>query len=257
MGSDILENKMSSIRQKGLCNICGKNTFFNCKLDINGNHNKKETYTCTYCFSVLRNRIVAFALQEILQCKHIPLCQLVTDKQFYFTCSGSPILSALRTNNTKNITCSEYYDDVPRGSVNGYGIYSQDLTSLTFLDNSFDIVITEAVFEHINDPEQAFKEVFRVLKKGGHHILHVPFDMPKTRIRILPDGTPLLPINYHKDPLRKEGIPVYTDFGYEDTVEFIKKALYPNIMEFRMYNIENQAIENPEKDLIVITSKKI
>ena len=44
---------------------------------------------------------------------------------------------------------------------------NQNLEKLTYEDESFDVVITQDVFEHINEPFQAFKEIARVLKPGG------------------------------------------------------------------------------------------
>lgn len=38
---------------------------------------------------------------------------------------------------------------------------------LPFDDESFDIVYSSNVLEHVNSPEQVFSEAFRVLKKGG------------------------------------------------------------------------------------------
>lgn len=42
-------------------------------------------------------------------------------------------------------------------------------------DNVFDSAICTAVLEHLEEPEQAIRECFRVLKKGGYAIYSVPF----------------------------------------------------------------------------------
>lgn len=42
-------------------------------------------------------------------------------------------------------------------------------------DNSFDSAICTAVLEHLEEPEQAIKECFRVLKNDGFAIYSVPF----------------------------------------------------------------------------------
>ncbi len=42
-------------------------------------------------------------------------------------------------------------------------------------DDVFDSAICTAVLEHLEEPEQAIRECFRVLKKGGHAIYSVPF----------------------------------------------------------------------------------
>jgi ubiquinone/menaquinone biosynthesis C-methylase UbiE len=49
-----------------------------------------------------------------------------------------------------------------------------DIGNLPFKDHSFDIVTCKMVFEHLADPENQLKEVFRVLKKTGKFIFHTP-----------------------------------------------------------------------------------
>ncbi|PBQ31498.1 hypothetical protein CNR22_06875 [Sphingobacteriaceae bacterium] len=50
-----------------------------------------------------------------------------------------------------------------------------DAQNLPFEDESFDIVYMNAVLEHVPDVSKAFKEVARVLKKGGIFIGYVAF----------------------------------------------------------------------------------
>ena len=42
-------------------------------------------------------------------------------------------------------------------------------------NDEFDSAICTAVLEHLEEPEQAIRECFRVLKKGGYAIYSVPF----------------------------------------------------------------------------------
>ena len=56
------------------------------------------------------------------------------------------------------------------GSYNDKKIRCENLENLTFSDNTFDIFITQDVFEHIFDPITASKEIMRVLKPGGSHV---------------------------------------------------------------------------------------
>ena len=41
------------------------------------------------------------------------------------------------------------------------------VTALPFKDNSFDAVLHFSVFEHVEDPELGYREIFRVLRHGG------------------------------------------------------------------------------------------
>ena len=42
-----------------------------------------------------------------------------------------------------------------------------DIRDLPFPDDSFDVVFTSAVLEHLGDPERALREIHRVVKPGG------------------------------------------------------------------------------------------
>lgn len=47
-------------------------------------------------------------------------------------------------------------------------------SELPFRNNSFDIVLCTEVIEHVDNQKAAFKEMFRVLKKGGYLVLTTP-----------------------------------------------------------------------------------
>lgn len=50
----------------------------------------------------------------------------------------------------------------------------EDMTALSFEDESFDIAIAHHVLEHIRDDRAAIAEMYRVLQPGGRAILSVP-----------------------------------------------------------------------------------
>lgn len=50
----------------------------------------------------------------------------------------------------------------------------EDMTALTFDDNSMDIIIANHVLEHIEDDETAMAECYRVLRDGGQFWITVP-----------------------------------------------------------------------------------
>ena len=54
----------------------------------------------------------------------------------------------------------------------GSNIFFQqgDCAALPFSDESFDVVLHHAVFEHVPDPEKGYREIFRVLRRGGSTI---------------------------------------------------------------------------------------
>lgn len=95
---------------------------------------------------------------------------------------------------------------VPLGEMGPHCVESQDVRRLTYLDESFDLVVSTEVFEHVAGYEQGFREIRRVLKPGGYHVFRVPLDHDgptQIRTREEPDGslTYLLPPAYHGDPL--------------------------------------------------------
>jgi SAM-dependent methyltransferase len=83
--------------------------------------------------------------------------------------------------------------DVGAGEVNRYGKYFKsdeyikmdprhgdkvDLVgsadNIPLQDGSIDSVVCTQVFEHLENPQKSAKEIYRVLKKGGHVLLTVP-----------------------------------------------------------------------------------
>jgi SAM-dependent methyltransferase len=65
------------------------------------------------------------------------------------------------------------------------------ITRLPFADNSFDLVTANMVVEHLDQPEEQFREVGRVLKPGGVFIFHTPNARGyATRLaRLIPGGS--------------------------------------------------------------------
>lgn len=50
-----------------------------------------------------------------------------------------------------------------------------DLTQIASPDRSFDLVIANHVLEHVDDDGRALREIFRVLRPGGHAVLQTPY----------------------------------------------------------------------------------
>ena len=115
-------------------------------------------------------------------------------------------------------TVSEYFDGVPLGAVGPGRVRCEDLTQLTFANDSFDLVISQDVMEHVPDPVRGFAETARVLRPGGSHIFTIPqsSNLAKSVMRAKLDASGvehILPPEYHGDPVRAEGALVFTDFG--------------------------------------------
>lgn len=106
----------------------------------------------------------------------------------------------------RTYTRSFYRDGLTPGDAGHDGAVCQDITRLTFPDNSLDLIISSDVLEHVPDARAAFRETARVLKPGGVHLFTVP---PRAHTRL---RSGLMP-EYHYDPLNPQGILVYWDYG--------------------------------------------
>ncbi len=124
--------------------------------------------------------------------------------------------------NVKSFATSDYFPDVALGEavqVNGSIHRCENLEQLTYPDGSFDLVVTQDVFEHIFDIEKAFSEIARVLRPGGSHIFTVPYKVDRKTVKRA-ERTPygikhLLPEVYHGNPVDDTGSLVVWDYGIE------------------------------------------
>ena len=109
------------------------------------------------------------------------------------------------------------------------GFRNEDISSMTFADNSIDLHITQDVLEHVFHVDKAFSEISRTLKPGGMHICTVPLvsgvNPTKQRAEILPSGeiNHLMEPDYHKNPISEDGSLVVWEWGY-DIIERIYNA---------------------------------
>lgn len=130
--------------------------------------------------------------------------------------------------NCSGYPSSQSYKDIPRGTHKGK-FRSEDLANLTFDDNTFDLIITQDVFEHVLEPKKAFKEIARVLNPGGAHIFTMPWypNLPQSRIRAtLNKQSEIEHIEspqYHGNPVDASGSLVTVDWGL-DFVDFIYRS---------------------------------
>lgn len=172
---------------------------------------------CNHCGARVRNSDIANVISKTVSANSRTLgdCRQELMKMNILEAQASgPIHRVL--NQLPGYVGFEYFDNITPGKyVNG--ILCNDLERLTFADNSFDIVITQDVLEHIANPGKAFAEINRVLKENGRHIFTVPFH--EGRPTVFRSG---LPEVYHGDPIRKNGAPVRTDWG-EDMGLFIER----------------------------------
>jgi SAM-dependent methyltransferase len=115
---------------------------------------------------------------------------------------------------------SEFLGNGLPGGSERDGIRHEDAERLSFADASVDLVVSCDVFEHVDQPRRAFREVARVLRPGGRAILTFPMDphldLDRRRAELVEGCVRHLhPAIYHGNPLSVEGALVFTDFGWQ------------------------------------------
>jgi SAM-dependent methyltransferase len=151
---------------KYYCPIC-ENNF---RQFLTGPDESRQNSKCPGCGSLERQRLLWLYLKNKLQIEkqNISLLNIAPDYA---------IQTKLRK--LKNIN----YLSIDLGS--DLAMERQDLTKLSFNDNSVDAILCYHVLEHIVDDKKALKELFRVLKSSGWAIIQTPFE--KDREKTLED----------------------------------------------------------------------
>lgn len=202
----------------GVCNICGAKGEF-----ARGEaRSVREGFPCPACRASLRYRDqAALVLDEFARGRSIFLRNFVSsgafnDAAIFESALKGPFLR--ECGKLKGYVQSYFWPDRPLGEVGPEGVRNEDLTKLSLPSNSFDLVLTSDVMEHLYDIRAAFREIARVLKPGGVHIFSIPNDWPfpeRTVSRVeMVDGaeTHVQPARYH---ISGDGTPclVYNDYG--------------------------------------------
>jgi len=182
------------------CGCCEKLSIFFC------NGPSSEFRCCLYCSANERYELLAAEIKKRYG-------KELAEKDVLELDSCSPLKDILASGRT--YTRSFYDSSVKPGSVSSDGAVCQDITSLTFKDASFDLIVSSDVLEHVPRLDLAFTETARVLRPGGAHLFTVP-PRRSTRARAeVVDGKihDLLPAEYHLDPLNPQGILAFWDVG--------------------------------------------
>ena len=205
--------------------------------------NLRETGACTSCGATNRQRQVAWIVAGALSPDPARPVASVAEAVaggtgiVYNTESAGALHEVLQSR--PGYRCSEFIGpDIASGTVVD-GIRHEDLQSLSYDDESVDVVVSSDVFEHVPDPYRAHAEVYRVLRPGGRHIFTVPFHgngfFDEIRARLV-DGTVehLAPPIYHADPVRPdEGVLVFTIFALEMLLRLREIGFVPYVYKLR------------------------
>ncbi|CAA6805118.1 MAG: Unknown protein [uncultured Thiotrichaceae bacterium] len=219
---------MSEFHYLGDCAVCGYHGVFE------KNHTSlREGYQCPECKSSLRYRGQAEALLEFYGLEGAKTVKaLATQKAFSHLKIYEPgLIGPFRSLFTgfPHYQNSFYWDDIGLGESKD-GIVCQSLEALTFADDSFDLIISSDILEHVRKPWQGFAEIYRVLQKGGMHIFSIPVQEPMpalSKARVDTSGDDDVYVeepHYHGNGIGGRSL-VYTDFG-KDIVVNLEKMGY-------------------------------
>jgi SAM-dependent methyltransferase len=206
-----IESNALATETLGRCSVCGKETQF-----TGWTENFRESGLCQHCASTNRQRQLAFILRRSLE---------IAENDPWP--SSLPIYNTEGTGSLHDQLCltqgyqySEYFGEGYQPGQIVKGIRHEDLQNLSFAENRFDYVLSSDVLEHVPDPYQAHREIWRVLRYQGRHLFTVPFYPYRYFDEIrshLKEGELIhkQPPQYHADPLRPEGLLTYTVFSLE------------------------------------------
>lgn len=112
-----------------------------------------------------------------------------------------------------------------------------DLHEIPLEDNRFDVVFCNHVMEHVKDPIQCMKEIYRVMNNGGWAIMQVPQDFNRTET--YEDASITSPEDREKHFWQKDHVRL---FG-KDYPKWLEKAGF-KVTEFNLNNhFSNEEIE--------------
>jgi SAM-dependent methyltransferase len=233
------------IKNQGYCYTCDREVVFSSQHEW-----LRDNYICSNCGSIPRERALMYVIE-----KFYPQWRQLSVHESSPANRGASV--KLKKYCPKYLA-SQYLSGFPLGETHSNGWKNEDLENQTFADESFDIVVTQDVMEHIFNPEKAFSEIARTLKPGGAHIFTVPIlnkEKPSSiRAKLEADGkiNYLCEAQYHGNPISAEGSLVTRDWGY-DICDFILKnsGLYTTIVY-----IDNTALGVRAEYIEVLVSRK-
>ena len=223
--------------EHGYCPVCRKEVQFLLYPGIGFRHkqsgmfypNLREGFICSICRLNGRQRFLYIVVRHLIEVKP-PTKPYIAERVTTLYAQLQELIP--------NLAGSEYLgadkrpgESYPIAGNHGMTTYveHQDLTNLSFPDQSKDLVITADVLEHVPDCRQALNEIYRVLVDGGVLLSSIPFsdsrDVTIVRARLNADGTieHLLPPEIHGNPLDASGSLAFYSYGW-DVLDMLKQT---------------------------------
>ncbi len=228
----------------GDCNVCGSEVSFEIESD-----NFRESLRCPECGASSRIRCLAEGLLREVA-KELPaktirdLSDTDLDLRILDTDNFSSIRKFLKGRSF--YATSAYLPDKKNGQQIGKGAWNVDLMDIPFDDETYDVIVTSDVMEHVRRDTVAHEEILRCLKPGGKYIFTVPYvpGWAETQVRVDTTGDTdifLMEKEYHGDPLSKDGVLVYRIFG---------RQLLADLKAVGFSDVKFEQISRPENGIV-------
>jgi SAM-dependent methyltransferase len=206
---------------EGYCVVCGRTTMLNCGMMYSNRAlpdgrrvpNWREHLDCETCGFTNRLRACIHLLRQELRpgnTDEIYVTEQVTRLYSWFA-SEYP-----------SVTGSEYLGSTSSPGAVVDGVRHEDLQQLSFPDDSFDLIVSFEVLEHVPDADAALRELARCLRPGGTLFLTAPFrdtaQDNEVRAVLAEDGaiTHVLPPEIHGNPIDPaNGALCFRYFGWQ------------------------------------------
>jgi len=170
----------------------------------------RDGLLCSVCGSIPRARAISLVIDTVAP-------DWRRARVWEIAPSG-PAADRLRTQ-CPNYVGSHFWPDLAPGEER-HGYLCQDVEAATFDDESFDLIVSQDVFEHVLDVSQGMREIARVLTAGGLHVFTLPQHRHQGLSRPRAERTEsgvvhLQPPEYHGNPIDDLGSLVSFDWGLD------------------------------------------
>ncbi len=221
----------------GVCKACDKHAMFLVDKKFGGVEtgqtwlpNWRERLVCQ-CELNNRQRAILHSIKDSVFARQEISTQPLA---LYATEQITPVFQWL-TKHLTTVRCvgSEYLGENIAGGTVQKNIQHENIENLSFAAQRFDLVMSNDVLEHVNQPDKALQEIYRILKPDGELFLSIPFNLnaeQSVRRAAVHDGKLVhyLEAVYHGNPLSEEGSLVFHDFGW-DFLDLIRNTGFKEV----------------------------